>query len=369
MLYWLLQTMGVFAQDVGAAALVRGFCALATAFVVVLGMGNRTIDHLRTLKYGQAVRDDGPKSHLIKNGTPTMGGVLILGSILISVLLWADLSNPYVWILLVVMGLFGAVGFADDWLKIRHKNPQGLIARKKYFWLSVGALFVGLALYVIARGQDAVAYHAMQDLFIPLFKSHVIALSLFPFGLGFVVFTYFVINGTSNAVNLTDGLDGLVALPLVLCALGLGAFAYLSGDPYLAGHLHLPHIIYNLELAIVAGAISGGCLGFLWFNAHPAQVFMGDVGALPLGGMLGTMAVMTRQELVFVVMGGIFVAEALSVMAQVASYKLYKKRVLLMAPLHHHFEEKGLPETKVVVRFWIVAWVLLGVSLLTLIIR
>lgn len=270
---------------------------------------------------------------------------------------------------MVVMVIFGVVGWADDWLKIKHKNPQGLIACKKYFWLSVGSLFAGGSLYYIALQQDAATAVAMQDVLVPVFKNWVIPLSAIPFGIGFIILTYFTINGSSNAVNLTDGLDGLVILPVALVAAGLGVFAYISGSMNYAAYMHVPYIAYNAEVIIVCASIIGAGLGFLWYNAAPADVFMGDVGALSLGGMLGTMAVMTRQELAFVIMGGIFVAEAVSVILQVGSYKLRKKRIFLMAPLHHHFEEMGLKETKVVARFYIVCIILVVLGLMTLKLR
>ncbi|AMN50662.1 MULTISPECIES: phospho-N-acetylmuramoyl-pentapeptide-transferase [unclassified Psychrobacter] len=372
MLVWLFEWLGQFYTPFFAVSslTLRALLAVITALSFSLFFGGRVIRHLRSLKYGQAVRDDGPQSHLIKTGTPTMGGVLILTSIGVATLLWARLSNPYIWILLIVMIIFGAVGWADDWLKIKYKNPQGLIARKKYFWLSIGALFVGASLYYIATLQpDMATTREMQDLLIPIFKNLTIPFSAIPFGIGFIIFTYFVINGASNAVNLTDGLDGLAILPIVLVAAGLGAMAYVSGDVRFSAYLHVPYIAYNSEVIIVCGAMIGAGLGFLWFNAHPAQVFMGDVGALALGAMLGTIAVMTRQEIAFAIMGGLFVAEALSVMIQVGSYKLRKKRVFRMAPLHHHFEEIGWKETQVVVRFWIIAIVLVVLGLMTLKLR
>ncbi len=365
MLYWLLQQTDI---AIGSLTL-RALLAVITALVIVILGGKSVINYLRTLKYGQAVRDDGPKTHLAKQGTPTMGGVLILVAIGIATLAWADLSNPYVWILMVVMVIFGAVGWADDWLKIKHKNPQGLIARKKYFWLSVGSLFAGGSLYYIAKQQDAATMIAMQDMLIPLFKDVVIPFSAIPLGLGFIIATYFVLAGSSNAVNLTDGLDGLVILPVVMVAAGLGVFAYISGSANYADYMHVPHIAYNGEVTIVCASIIGAGLGFLWYNAAPADVFMGDVGALSLGGMLGTIAVMTRQELAFAIMGGIFVAEAVSVILQVGSYRLRKKRIFLMAPLHHHFEEMGLKETKVVARFYIVCIILVVLGLMTLKLR
>lgn len=370
MLYWLIDSLGILTSEAISSLALRSLLAVITSFVIVLMAGNRVINYLRALKYGQAVRTDGPKTHLAKQGTPTMGGVLILFAIGIATLAWADLTNPYVWILMVVMVIFGAVGWRDDWLKIKHKNPQGLIARKKYFWLSVGALIAGGSLYYIAtQQQDPAITKAMQDVLVPVFKHWTIPLSAIPFGIGFMVLTYFTINGASNAVNLTDGLDGLVALPVVLVASGLGVFAYISGNAIWAEYMNVPFIAYNSEVVVVCASMVGACLGFLWFNASPAQVFMGDVGALSLGGMLGTMAVMTRQELAFVIMGGVFVAEAVSVILQVGSYKLRKKRIFLMAPLHHHFEEKGLKETKVVIRFWIVCIILVVIGLMTLKLR
>lgn len=372
MLVWLFEWLSQYYSPFSAVSslTLRALLAVITALSVSLIFGGRVIRHLRTLKYGQAIRSDGPQSHLVKTGTPTMGGILILASIGISTLMWARLTNPYIWILLVVMVIFGAVGWTDDWLKIKYKNPTGLIARKKYFWLSVGALFVGASLYYIATLQPNIATtQAMQDLLLPVFKDWVIPFSVLPLGIGFIIFTYFVINGASNAVNLTDGLDGLATLPVVLVAAGLGAMAYVSGDVRFSDYLHVPYIAYNSEVIIVCGSMIGAGLGFLWFNAHPAQVFMGDVGALALGAMLGTIAVMTRQEIAFAIMGGLFVAEALSVILQVGSYKMRKKRIFRMAPLHHHFEEIGWKETQVVVRFWIIAIVLVVLGLMTLKLR
>lgn len=368
MLYWLVHHIGWLDEDITSLTL-RALLASMTALLVVIFGGKPMIAYLHRLKYDQAVRTDGPKTHLAKQGTPTMGGALILFAIAASTLLFTDLCNAYVWILLVVMVVFGAVGWADDWLKIKHKNPQGLSAGRKYFWLSFGALFAGISLYYIATKQDAATTKAMQDLLVPLFKDATIALSAVPFGIAFIIFSYFVINGASNAVNLTDGLDGLVSLPVVLVSAGLGVFAYVSGTPNYAQYLNIPFIAYNAEVMIVCAAICGACLGFLWHNSAPAQVFMGDVGALSLGALLGTISVMVRQELVFAIMGGVFVAEALSTMLQVASYKIRKKRIFLMAPLHHHYEEKGLKETKVVARFWIVCIILVILGLMTLKLR
>lgn len=373
MLYWLFDSWlsQIYSPFSAVSSLtLRALLAVVTSLTFSILLGPRTIAYLRNIKYGQAIRDDGPKSHLAKTGTPTMGGVLILTSIAFATLCWADLTNPYVWIILFVMVVFGGVGWTDDWLKIKHKNPTGLIARKKYFWLSVGALFAGGALYYLALQQpDIETTRAMQDLLLPVFKDWIIPFSTIPFGIAFIIFTYFVINGSSNAVNLTDGLDGLAILPVVLVAAGLGAFAYVSGTPNFAEYLHVPYISYNAEVTVVCAAMIGAGLGFLWFNAHPAEVFMGDVGALALGAMLGTIAVMTRQEIAFAIMAGLFVVEALSVMIQVGSYKMRKKRVFLMAPLHHHFEELGWKETQVVVRFWIIAILLVVLGLMTLKLR
>lgn len=372
MLVWLFEWLSQFYPHFSAISSItlRVMLAVLTSLCFSMAFGKPVIEYLRELKYGQEVRDDGPQSHLKKTGTPTMGGVLILVSIGISTLFWAKLDNPYIWILMAVMVIFGAVGWADDYLKIKYKNSDGLIARKKYFWLSIGALLAGISMYYIATQQtDVATTNAMQDLLLPLFKNWVVPLSAVPFGIGFIVFTYFVINGASNAVNLTDGLDGLAILPVVLVASGLGVFSYVSGDFRLAEYLHVPYIVYNSEITIVCASMAGAGLGFLWFNAHPAQVFMGDVGSLALGGLLGTIAVMTRQELAFAIMAGLFVVEALSVIIQVVSYKSRKKRVFLMAPLHHHFEMLKWKETQVVTRFWIIAIILVVLGLMTLKLR
>lgn len=371
MLYWLFGQVAWLSELLAYKSLtLRALFAVMTAMWVVIWFGDPVINYLTNLKYGQAVRTDGPKTHLVKQGTPTMGGVLILAAIGVATLLWTNLANPYVWILMAVMVIFGAVGWRDDWLKIKHKDPKGMPSKQKYFWLSVGALIAGGSLYYISTQQaDPAVAKSMLDVLVPALKHWTIPLSAIPFGIGFIIFTYFVINGSSNAVNLTDGLDGLVSFPVVLSAAGLGIFAYASGTPLYANYLNIPHIAYNGEVVIVCASMVGACLGFLWHNAAPARVFMGDVGALALGGMLGTIAVMTRQELAFAIMGGIFVAEAVSVMLQVGSYKLRKKRIFLMAPLHHHYEEKGLKETKVVIRFWIVSIILLLLSLMTLKLR
>ena len=337
---------------------LRGIMGVLTALGMSLFMGPRLIDFLKTKQIGQSVRNDGPQSHLSKAGTPTMGGALILLSIAVSTLLWADLSNRYVWVVLIVTFIFGAVGWVDDWRKVVEKNSRGLPARWKYLWQSVGGLGAALFLYFTAQSP------AETQLIVPIFKD--VALDK---GIFFVVFTYFVIVGTSNAVNLTDGLDGLAIMPTVMVAGALAIFAYLSGNIRFADYLLIPYIQGSGELIIFCGAIVGAGLGFLWFNTYPAQVFMGDVGALALGAALGTVAVIVRQELVLVIMGGVFVMETVSVILQVASYKLTGRRIFRMAPIHHHFELKGWPEPRVIVRFWIITVVLVLVGLATLKIR
>ncbi len=268
------------------------------------------------------------------------------------------------------MVVFGAVGWADDWIKIRYKDNAGLPARKKFFWTSIASLGAGIALYLIATEQSNSEYTAnMLDLLIPFFKNLSIPLSIVPLGLAFIVFTYLVINGASNAVNLTDGLDGLAIMPVVMVASGLGVFAYLSGDIRFANYLHIPYVKYTSELVVICSAMIGAGLAFLWYNAHPAQVFMGDVGALALGAMLGTIAVMVRQEIVFAIMGGVFVMEAVSVFLQIGSLRMRNKRVFLMAPLHHHYEKQGWKETQVVIRFWIITIMLVVLGLMTLKLR
>lgn len=337
---------------------LRGIFGVLTALAMSLWLGPKMIRTLRSLQIGQSVRTDGPQSHLSKSGTPTMGGALIIASITISTLLWADLSNRYVWIVLLVTVLFGAVGWVDDYRKVVEKNSRGLPGRWKYFWQSVFGLAAALVLYFTAQTP------AETELIVPFLKGISI-----PLGAGFVLFTYLVIVGTSNAVNLTDGLDGLAILPTVLVGGALGIFAYLSGHISFAQYLFIPYVPGVGELIIFCGALVGAGLGFLWFNTYPAQVFMGDVGALALGAALGTVAVIVRQEIVLFIMGGVFVVETLSVVIQVASFKLTGKRVFRMAPIHHHFELKGWPEPRVIVRFWIITVVLVLVGLATLKLR
>ncbi len=337
---------------------LRGIFGVLTALLISLWVGPWLINQLRSKQIGQAVRSDGPQTHLSKAGTPTMGGALILVAIISSTLLWSDLSNKYVWITMGVTLIFGAVGWVDDYRKVVEKNPRGLPARWKYLWQSVGGLGAAIILYALAKTP------AETGLLIPFLKDVTL-----PLGIFFVVFTYFVIVGSSNAVNLTDGLDGLAILPTVLVGGALGVFAYLSGNVKFADYLLIPYIPGSGELIIFCGAIVGAGLGFLWFNTYPAQVFMGDVGALSLGAALGVIAVIIRQELVLFIMGGIFVAETVSVILQVASFKLTGRRIFRMAPLHHHFELKGWPEPRVIVRFWIITVVLVLIGLASLKIR
>jgi phospho-N-acetylmuramoyl-pentapeptide-transferase len=361
MLLWLANWLGesIRAFNVFNYITLRAVLATMTALSVSFLLGPWVIRKLTELKVGQAVRDDGPQTHLIKAGTPTMGGTLILLSIGLTTLLWADLSNRYVWLVLLVTLSTGIIGFVDDYKKVALKNPKGLSAKAKMFWQSVIAMTAGIYL------AGSATLPANTEFIVPFFKQ-----IAYPFGaVGFVVLTYFVIVGTSNAVNLTDGLDGLAIMPTVMVGGALAVFAYVAGNAKFASYLFLPHIPGAGELVIFCAALIGAGLGFLWFNAYPAEVFMGDVGALALGAALGTIAVIVRQEIVLFIMGGVFVVEALSVMIQVASFKLTGKRVFRMAPLHHHFELKGWKETQVVVRFWIITMMLVLAGLATLKLR
>ncbi len=337
---------------------LRAILAALTALAISLLVGPRMIRWLAEYQVGQRVRSDGPQTHLSKAGTPTMGGALILAAIVAATLLWADLANRFVWIVLLVTVAFGLVGFWDDYLKLVVGNSRGLIARYKYFWQSVAGLGAAFALYVTAQSAPE------TTLYVPFFK-HV----LVPLGVLFVPLTYFVIVGSSNAVNLTDGLDGLAIMPSVLVAGALGVFAYASGNVVFSGYLGIPYIAGAGEVLVICATIFGAGLGFLWFNTYPAQVFMGDIGALALGAALGVISVIVRQELVLVIMGGIFVLETVSVILQVASFKLRGKRIFRMAPIHHHYELKGWAEPKVIVRFWIITVVLVLVGLSTLKLR
>lgn len=337
---------------------LRAILAALTALFFALLIGPSMIRHLSKYKVGQIVREDGPKTHLSKTGTPTMGGALILVAITLSTLLWGDLSNRYIWLVMIVTLGFGAIGWRDDYLKLVKKQSKGLSARNKYFFQSV--LGLGAAFYLYSTAHLPVE----TQLVFPFFKD--IMLPLGPF---FILLAYLVIVGSSNAVNLTDGLDGLAILPAVMVAVALGVFAYLSGHVQFSKYLAIPYVPGCGEIVVFCGALAGAGLGFLWFNTYPAEVFMGDVGALALGAALGIIAVIVRQELVLFIMGGIFVLETISVILQVGSYKLTKKRIFRMAPIHHHFELMGWPEPKVIVRFWIITFVLVLCGLATLKLR
>ncbi|MDP0562307.1 MAG: phospho-N-acetylmuramoyl-pentapeptide-transferase [Candidatus Endonucleobacter sp. (ex Gigantidas childressi)] len=360
MLLWLADFLSQYYHGFGVFKYLtlRAIFGLLTALGVSLCLGPYLIRHLSYRQIGQTIRDDGPKSHLSKAGTPTMGGTLILVSIVISTLLWGNLSNTYLWVVLVVMCLFGVIGLVDDHRKVVQKNSRGLPGRWKYFWQSIVGLGASLFLYHIAQ------WPVETTLIVPFFKSVSIQM-----GPAFILLAYLTIVGTSNAVNLTDGLDGLAIMPTVLVSAALGIFAYVSGHASFANYLLIPAIPGSGELIICCGAIAGAGLGFLWFNTYPAQVFMGDVGALALGAALGVIAVIVRQEIVLVIMGGVFVMETVSVILQVGSFKLTGRRIFKMAPLHHHFELKGWPEPRVIVRFWIISLVLVLLGLATLKIR
>jgi phospho-N-acetylmuramoyl-pentapeptide-transferase len=389
MLLWLAE---FFKQDLGFLRVFsfitfRAVMATLTAISIGLFAGPAVIRMLTRLKVGQAVRSYGMETHLVKSGTPTMGGVLILISIAIATLLWADLTNRFVWVVLIVTLGYGAIGWADDYRKVVYKDPEGMRSREKYFWQSligiVAALYMAFSVSAPTNAKVWELFVAWvqsgfsmdlppkADLIVPFFKT-----ISYPLGVwGFIALTYCVIVGTSNAVNFTDGLDGLAIMPIIMVGAALGLFAYFTGNVVYAKYLLIPHIPGAGELLIFCGAMAGAGLAFLWFNAHPAQVFMGDVGALALGGALGTVAVIVRQEIVLFIMGGIFVAETVSVILQVGYFKYTKKRfgegrrLFLMAPLHHHFEKKGWKETQVVVRFWIISMMLVLVGLASLKLR
>ena len=337
---------------------LRAILGTITALVISLLIGPAMIRKLTSYKIGQQVRDDGPQSHLSKAGTPTMGGSLILIAIAISALLWSDLSNYQVWVTLAVMLSFGVIGGVDDYKKLLYGNSKGMSSRAKYFWQTVFGFAAAYFMFNMAETPQE------TELIVPFMKDLVI-----PMGMMYVVLTYFVIVGSSNAVNLTDGLDGLAIMPTVMVAAALGVFAYASGHATFSGYLGIPYIAGVGELTIFCGALVGAGLGFLWFNTYPAQVFMGDVGALSLGAALGVIAVFVRQEIVLLIMGGVFVMETVSVILQVGSFKLTGKRIFRMAPLHHHFELKGWPEPRVIVRFWIITVVLVLIGLASLKIR
>jgi phospho-N-acetylmuramoyl-pentapeptide-transferase len=360
MLIWLADWLQQF--DTGFRVFsyltLRAILSTLTALLIAVIIGPKMIRWLQRMQIGQTIRDDGPESHLAKSGTPTMGGLLILAAIVSSVLLWSDLTNRYVWVTLFVLVSFGVIGFVDDYRKVIRKDSKGLIARWKYFWQSVIAIAVAFYLYSSQQNPAETA------LLVPFFKDVMPQMGLF-----FIVVTYFVIVGTSNAVNLTDGLDGLAIVPTVLVAGAFAIFAYATGNINFSAYLNIPYLPLTSELVIVCTAIVGAGLGFLWFNTYPAQVFMGDVGSLALGGTLGVLAVLVRQEIVLFIMGGIFVVETLSVILQVGSFKLRGKRIFRMAPIHHHYELKGWPEPRVIVRFWIISLMLVLVGLATLKLR
>jgi phospho-N-acetylmuramoyl-pentapeptide-transferase len=355
---WLAKDVRLF--NVFNYITLRAVLACLTALAISLILGPYVIRKLTAYKIGQAVRDDGPRSHLTKAGTPTMGGALILVSIVLTTLLWGDLSNRLLWVVLLVTLAFGIIGWIDDYRKVVHRNPKGLSAKAKLFWQSLVGLAAACYLALLAQNMPA-----LNELIVPFFK-----FTAYPLGtIGFIVLTFFVIVGTSNAVNLTDGLDGLAIMPTVMVGSALGIFAYVAGHAVFSKYLGLPYIVGAGELAVICGALAGAGLGFLWFNAYPAEVFMGDVGALALGAAIGMIALIVRQEVVLLIMGGVFVVETLSVMIQVASFKLTGKRVFRMAPLHHHYELKGWKENQVVVRFWIITMMLVLFGLSTLKLR
>jgi len=337
---------------------LRAILGALTALMISFIIGPVMIKKLSRKKIGQSIREEGPESHYEKAGTPTMGGALILVAISISTLLWADLENRYVWVVLVVTLGHGVIGFVDDYRKVMQRNSDGLSAKAKLFWQSSIAIGAAVFLYMTAEVATETQY------IVPFFKDVVIDI-----GWAYVVVTYFVIVGSSNAVNLTDGLDGLAIMPTVMVGAALGIFAYLSGNIKFADYLAIPYLPESGELIVFCAALVGSGLGFLWFNAYPAMVFMGDVGALALGASLGILAVLVRQEIVLMIMGGVFVVETVSVIIQVTSYKTRRKRVFLMAPIHHHYELKGWPEPRIIVRFWIVTFILVLVGLATLKLR
>ncbi len=337
---------------------VRSVMAILTALFVSLWIGPRLIKFLQTQQIGQVVRGNGPESHFSKSGTPTMGGVMILGTVVLTTLLWARLDNHYVWIMLFTTVAYGAIGFADDYLKVVRKHPDGLIARWKYFWQSIIALIIAGVLMMTATTP------AEMTFVVPFFKHYMPYL-----GLWFIPLVYFTVVGSSNAVNLTDGLDGLAITPVVLVASAFMLIAYLTSNINYAHYLYIPYVPKASEVVIICGSMVGAGIGFLWFNTYPAQIFMGDVGSLALGAMLGVIAVLVREEILLFIMGGIFVIETMSVILQVGSYKMRKKRIFRMAPIHHHFEKKGWPEPRVIVRFWIITLVLVLIGLVTLKVR
>ena len=360
MLLWLTEYLSEYVRGFAVFQYLtfRTMVSVVTALSMSLLIGPVMIARLARAQIGQTIRDDGPSSHFSKAGTPTMGGALILVILVITTLLWGDLTNRYVWLVILVTLSFGVIGWVDDYLKISRKNTEGLVARWKYFWQSVFALIAAIYLYTAAQSP------VETTLFVPFFKSIAV-----PLGLGFVVLSYLMIVGMSNAVNLTDGLDGLAIMPAVMVGAALGLIAYVAVNTEFSSYLQIPYVAGAGELAVFCGALIGAGLGFLWFNTYPAQIFMGDVGALAIGAALGLVAIIIRHEIVLLIMGGLFVLETASVIIQVASFRLTGRRVFRMAPIHHHFELKGWPEPKVIVRFWIITLVLVTIGLSTLKLR
>jgi phospho-N-acetylmuramoyl-pentapeptide-transferase len=360
MLVWLAEYLTQYFSvfNVFSYLTFRAILGILTSLFLSLYLGPKLIARLQRMQIGQVVRGDGPESHFSKKGTPTMGGLLILGAVLISTLLWANLENKYVWVVLFVLVSFGWIGFVDDYRKVIRKDPKGLIARWKYFWQSLFAIATAAFLYFTAERPAETA------LLLPFLKDVMPQL-----GILFIALSYFVIVGTSNAVNLTDGLDGLAIVPTIMVASAFAIIAYVSGNVNFSGYLNIPYLPHASELVVVCAALVGAGLGFLWFNTYPAQVFMGDVGSLALGAVLGIIAILVRQEIVLFIMGGVFVMETLSVILQVGSYKLRGQRIFRMAPIHHHYELKGWPEPRVIVRFWILSIIFVLVGLATLKLR
>ena len=360
MLVWLAEYLTQYFSffNVFSYLTFRSILGILTSLLLSLYLGPKLIARLQKMQIGQVVRGDGPESHFSKKGTPTMGGLLILGAVLLSTLLWANLENKYVWVVLFVLVSFGWIGFVDDYRKVIRKDPKGLIARWKYFWQSLFAILTAAFIYFTAERPAETA------LLVPFLKDVMPQL-----GLLFLALSYFVIVGTSNAVNLTDGLDGLAIVPTIMVAAAFAIIAYASGNVNFSGYLNIPYLPHASELVVVCAALIGAGLGFLWFNTYPAQVFMGDVGSLALGAVLGVIAILVRQEIVLFIMGGVFVMETLSVILQVGSYKLRGQRIFRMAPIHHHYELKGWPEPRVIVRFWILSIMFVLVGLATLKLR
>ncbi len=360
MLVWLAEYLTQYFSffNVFSYLTFRSILGILTSLLLSLYLGPKLIARLQQMQIGQVVRGDGPESHFSKKGTPTMGGILILGSVLLSTLLWANLENKYVWVVLFVLVSFGWIGFVDDYRKVIRKDPKGLIARWKYFWQSLFAIITAAFLYFTAERPAETA------LLVPFLKDVMPQL-----GLLFLALSYFVIVGTSNAVNLTDGLDGLAIVPTIMVAGAFAIIAYVSGNVNFSAYLNIPYLPHASELVVFLAALVGAGLGFLWFNTYPAQIFMGDVGSLALGAVLGVVAILVRQEIVLFIMGGVFVMETLSVILQVGSYKLRGQRIFRMAPIHHHYELKGWPEPRVIVRFWILSIIFVLVGLATLKLR